>query len=181
MLQIIIPGGEYYNEQTNEFVYVREKTLYLEHSLISISKWEAKWEKPFFDKKEKSYEEGIDYIRCMTITKDVDPKDYYRIDKNTIDKINQYIDSKRSATWFNEQQKFSRGVEKVVTSEVIYSWMIALNIPVQFEQWHVNRLITLIRICNIQNSPKKKRKKSELASQYRSLNAERRAKMNTRG
>lgn len=117
----------------------------------------------------------------MTITKDVDPKDYYRIDENTINKINQYIDSKRSATWFNEQQKFSRGVEKVVTSEVIYSWMIALNIPVQFEQWHINRLITLIRICNIQNSPKKKRKKSELASQYRSLNAERRAKMNTRG
>lgn len=180
MLKITIPGGELFDESTNEFVYLKPQTIALEHSLVSLSKWESKWQKAFLTKSEKSYEESIDYIRCMTLTQNVDPMVYFRLTQKNLDQINEYISSPMTATKFFDDDKKENGRE-VVTAELIYYWMVALNIPFECQKWHLNRLFTLIKVCNIKNSPPKKRSKGEIARRNRALNEARRAKLNTRG
>ena len=180
MLQITIPAIEFWDERRNEFVYRKEQTLQLEHSLVSLSKWESKWCKPFLSKDEKTYEETLDYIKCMTITQNVDPDTYKYLTKGNIDEIDKYIRAPMTATTFSEDANGKRNRE-IVTAEVIYQWMIALTIPIEFQKWHLNRLITLIRVCQIKSQPPKKKSRKELMSQHAALNAARRKKLNTKG
>lgn len=180
MLQITIPETEQWDESKQEFINTKEQTLQLEHSLISLSKWESKWEKPFLTKEEKSHEETIDYIKCMTLTKNVDPNVYNNITYENIAKINNYIAAPMTATRILEDGK-GKGSQEQVTSELIYYWMIALNIPLECEKWHLNRLLTLIKVCNIKNQPPKKMSKREIMSRNAALNAARRKQFNTKG
>lgn len=180
MLQVNIPTIERYDESTNEFIQSKAQTLQLEHSLVSISKWEAKWHKPFLGKEQKSIEETIDYIKCMTLTQNVDPDVYVNITNNVVNDITEYIDAPMTATTFSQDKKTGKNRE-VITAEIIYYWMIALNIPVKFEKWHLNRLLALIQVCNIKNSPPKKMSKREIMNRNRSLNEARKSAANTRG
>lgn len=172
MLTIDVPEQEYFNEATSEITIVKGQKLQLEHSLISLSKWESKWEIPFLDKKDKTQEQMMDYIRCMTITQNVDPLVYQSLSVENIEAINKYINGKMTATWFSEEQKATPN-RKVVTSEVIYYWMISLGIPVEFQKWHLNRLLTLIKVCNLENQPKKKMSQRQLARRNAALNSQR--------
>ena len=180
MLRITIPETEFYDEVNEVFINVKEQTLQLEHSLVSISKWEAKWQKPFLDEKEKTVEETIDYIRCMTITQNVDPDIYNCLTAENVKEIDDYISAPMTATVFSEDNS-SRRNREVVTAEIIYYWMIKAGIPVKFEKWHLNRLITLIRVCSIKEAPPKKRSKRDILSQNAAINAARRKQLNTRG
>lgn len=180
MLQIVIPGNEFYDESKEVFMTTSDTVLQLEHSLLSLSKWESKWHKPFLSRDEKTLEETIDYIKCMTITKNVDPLVYSTITPEISAQINSYIEDPMTATWFNDEQNksFSR---EVITSELIYYWMVSLQIPFECEKWHLNRLLTLVRVCNIKNAPSKKMSSSEIMKRNASLNASRRKMMNSRG
>ena len=180
MLQITIPAVECFDEKNNEFIKTKEQTLQLEHSLVSLSKWESKWHKPYISKVDKTDEEILDYIKCMTITQNVDPEIYNYLSKENVEQIRDYINDPMTATTFSEEQN-SKHNREIITSEVIYYWMVSLNIPVKFEKWHLNRLITLIRVCNIKNQPPKKRSKKDIASSNAALNAARRKQLNTRG
>lgn len=175
MLQITVPAMEFFDERTNEFINVKEHTLQLEHSLISISKWEARWCKPFLSKEEKTDAETRDYIRCMTITQNVDPLVYKAIPRKEMERIRDYINAPMTATWFNDRDG-KRPSRKIITSELIYYWMTVQNIPFECEKWHFNRLMTLIRVCSEKNQPPKKMSKKDAAAQQRSLNAARKAK-----
>ena len=181
MLQLtVIIEPEQYDERLQEFVPAKTKTLQLEHSLVSVSKWESKWCKSFLAVGEKSYEETIDYIKCMTLTQNVNPEIYEKLSNANIEEINKYIEAPMTATYFNEptQRKSSR---EVITSELIYYWMIALNIPFECKKWHLNRLLTLIRVCNIKNTPPKKMGKGEIMSRNAAINAARRKQYNSKG
>lgn len=180
MLQIAIPDWELWDETKEEFVHVKGRTLQLEHSLVSLSKWESKWRKPFLSKDEKSFEETIDYIKCMTLTQNVDPEIYNHLTNGNINEINLYIEAPMTATTFSEDALGKAGRE-VVTAELIYYWMIALNVPPEYQKWHLNRLLTLIRVCDIKSRPPKKRSRRELARRNSALNAARRKRLNTRG
>jgi hypothetical protein len=180
MLQITVPALEGWDESKQEFVNYKAQTLQLEHSLIAISKWESKWHKPFLVKEQKTREETLDYIKCMTITQNVDPEVYDRLTQQNIDEINAYIDNPMTATTFSDEQN-GKPSREIITSELIDYWMIANNIPVEFRKWHLNRLITLIKICSVKNSPPKKQSKKEILSRNAALNAERRKRLNTKG
>lgn len=181
MLRITIPAIELWDERKEEFVTVgKEQTLQLEHSLVSLSKWESKWCKAFISKENKTNEQTIDYIKCMTITQNVDPDVYKRLTNSHIEMIEEYINAPMTATVFNNNHT-KGGNREQITSELIYYWMISLNIPMECQKWHLNKLLTLIRVCNIKNTPPKKMSKREVASQYASLNAARRNKMNSKG
>lgn len=179
MLQITIPDREYYNEISNEFIFVNGKTITLEHSLLSISKWESKWKKPFCGTEEKTYEETIDYIRCMTITNNVDPRLYNNITFDNLKQVKEYIEDSMTATVISDGPK--KKSSSYVTSELVYFWMASFRIPFTCEKWNFNRLLTLIRICEIKNSPKKKMSKRERLSKNKALNEARRRKSNTSG
>lgn len=179
MLTITVPACEMYDERTEEFITYKEQTLQLQHSLVSLSKWESKWCKAFLSKDKKTEEETLDYIRCMTITQNVNPEVYTRLTRSNIEDINKYIDARMTATTFYENS--NGGNKELITSELIYYWMISYNIPMECQKWHLNRLLTLVRVCSIKNNPPKKRGKREIASNYASLNAARRKKLNTKG
>ena len=179
MLYITIPASELWDESKQEFINVKEQTLQLEHSLVSLSKWESKWCKPFLAN-DKTDEETLDYIKCMTLTQNVKPETYNRLTKEHVDKIYKYINAPMTATTFTDD-KTSKSNKEIVTSEIIYYWMVALNIPPEYQKWHLNRLLTLIRVCNIKNQPPKKMSKRETSSRYAALNKARRQQLNTRG
>lgn len=184
MLQLEVPlAPEGWDEEKNEFVTPKTQVLQLEHSLVSLSKWESKWCKAFLSKVEKTPEETIDYVKCMTITKNVDPAVYDRLDNSHIKQINDYIAAPMTATYFSEHSmKGGGGSREVVTSELIYYWMVALEIPFQpCEKWHLNRLFTLVKVCNIKNQPPKKMGKRDTMRRNASLNAARRHRHGTRG
>ena len=179
MLEITIPGLEYYDENNNEFIYYDEETIQLEHSLVSISKWESKWCKPFLDGKNKTMEEIIHYIRCMCITENVDNAIFDRVTEENLRLINKYIDEPMTATTFSNEQR-SPGRE-IITSEVIYYWMIAFSIPFECQYWHLNRLLTLVKVCNIKNNPPKKMSRQEIINRNKALNEARKKQFQTRG
>lgn len=179
MLIIKIPASEMFNDATQEFIQVKEQTLQLEHSLVSLSKWESKWNKPFFSKTEKTLAETLDYIKCMTITQNVKPEVYSRLSASNIDEINKYIEAPMTATTFSNLNV--GGSREIVTSEIIYYWMIALNVPMECQKWHLNRLLTLIRVCNIKNTPPKKMNRREIMNRNAALNAARRKQLNSKG
>lgn len=181
MLKITIPATEMFDERTQTFFSTKEQTLQLEHSLVSLSKWESKWCKAFLNSKiEKTLEETIDYIKCMTITQNVDPNIYKCLTRSNIKEINEYIASPMTATTFHKETENS-GKKEIVTSELIYYWMISFNIPMECQRWHLNRLLTLIRVCNVKNAPPKKMNRKEVASHYAALNAARRKQFNSKG
>ena len=169
MLEILIPGiTDGWDEEKNEFVNTPNTLLLLEHSLISVHKWESKWHKPFLSKEPKTLDEQIDYIRCMTINKV--PVDIYRcITQKELNEIDAYINNPMSATKVYSNNK--ENGNEVVTAEIIYSWMITLNIPVEFEKWHLEQLLVLIKVCSIQNAPKQNKNQREIADEYTRLNA----------
>ena len=175
MKTITIPAAELFDENTNEYIYTRETTIKIEHSLVSVSKWEAKWEVPFLNAK-MSREQSIDYIRCMTITQNVDPNIYKTIPNSLLKEVNEYIDSKQTATWFNDKNNRAHK-QRTVTSELIYYWMIACGIPFECEKWHLNRLVTLIRVCQEEAKPSKQMTLEE----RKALNNARRQKYRTKG
>ena len=181
MLQLTIAKGEAWNEINEEFIYVNEHTLQLEHSLLSLSKWESRWHKPFLSKQDKTVEETIDYVRCMNLTPYVDPNVYWFINNEHITRVNQYIEDPMTATWFSNKSSKEVGSKEIVTAEIIYYWMIALNIPFECEQWHLNKLLTLIQVCNIKNSTSDKMSKKETMSRNRALNAARKKQLKTKG
>lgn len=184
MLNLEIPEIEFYDEVANEFRTIKAQKLSLEHSLVSIEKWEEKHNKPFLAKDPpKTEEETIDYIRCMTITQNVDPVVYSHLPPDTYEKISEYINAPMTATWFSEEEN-RRFNKEIITAEIVYYWMIALNIPFECRKWHFNKLITLVRVCNIKSDPDKHKKKmpiNKLMSRNRALNEARKAKMNTHG
>lgn len=177
MLEIIIPSTELYDNSKNEFIYIQEQKIELEHSLVSLSKWESKWHIPFFKKKEKTIEEIVDYIRCMTLTPEVPYEIYNFITPEIINEVTKYIDDSMTATTFhdNKKDRTKKRNDKTITSEVIYYYMTLYNIPIECQDWHLNRLLTLIQVCSVNNNPKKMSKKDILA-QNRSINAARRKK-----
>lgn len=183
MLPIEIPARELFNEKTNEFIQIPRTVLKLEHSLVSISKWEAKYKKPFIskDKKEtKTREQTIDYIRFMTLTQNVDPNVYYGLTEENLQAIADYIDDPMTASWVNDEDDGKKSNE-AITSELIYWWMTALQIPWEAQKWHLNRLMMLIRIGNAKNKPPKKMSRHAILARNKRLNDERRRKYNTKG
>ena len=189
MLEIKIDPPECFDEEKQEFVNIPSTTLHLEHSLISISKWEAKWHKPFLESSDKmTQEEIIDYVKCMTLSSNVkDPIIYQFLSEQNVKDITAYIQNPMTATWFNEDKdKKKPGKKEIITSELIYYWMVELQIPFECQKWHLNRLLTLVRVCNVKHEeqdPNKKKKvsKREMMSRAAALNAQRRAKLNTKG
>lgn len=180
MLKLIIPGDEYFNEEDETFETVGDVELELEHSLVSLSKWESKFKKPFLSDTPKTAQEIYWYIDAMIISPIYPADALMRLTKQNIQQINDYIESTESATTFGEMpERKARG--EVITSELIYYWMVAFNIPFECEYWHLNRLFALIRICNIKNSKPKKMSNRELSQRNRELNAVRRAQYNTKG
>lgn len=179
MLIITIPESEYYDEVNEEFIIYKEQVLQLEHSLVSISKWESKWCKPFLSRDDKPAEEIIDYVRCMTITQNVAPDVYYRLTENNLTEINKYIDNPMTATTFHDDSR--GGNREIITSEIIYYWMVTFNIPFECQKWHLNRLLTLIRVCNIKSNPPKKMSKNEILRRNKELNEARKQSLKTRG
>ena len=185
MLKIVIPATksiDLWDDQREEFhatKTMKEQTLQLEHSLISLSKWESKWCKSFLSHPEKTYEETIDYIKCMTLTQNVDPDIYYNLTDENVRQINEYIDAPMTATVFPKQQ--GKRNRDVITSELIYYWMIALNIPFECQKWHLNRLLTLIRVCEVKNQPPKKMSKRDIMSRNAAINAANRKRFNSKG
>ena len=173
MLELTVKEKELFDETTEEFINVPGKVLKLEHSLVSVSKWESKWKKPFLKPKyEFSKEELIDYIRCMTITQNVPYFIYNWLDSEEMKTIEEYINDPRTATTFNHSNELPN--REIVTSELIYYWMVAYQIPIECQCWHLNRLLTLIKICNIKNSKGKKMPTKEIMDQNRMLNEARR-------
>lgn len=181
MLTLRIGDQEYFDEATQQFIQANGQTIELEHSLVSVSKWEAKWKKPFLGRQVKTREETIDYIRCMTKTQNVKPELYDRISNQQIVEVNKYINDPMTATTIT-QPEGKGGIPRVITSEEIYYYMTAFQIPFDpCQKWHFNRLMMLIRVCDEKNKPKKKMRKGDIARQRRSLNAARRARTGSRG
>ncbi len=178
MLQVEIAEIELYDERTEEFVVIKPTVLRLEHSLVSISKWEAKWKKPFLTRDSKTYEESVDYVRCMTLNQNVNPNVYYGMSGDNWDEINKYIDAQMTATWFRDRKKSPNRM--IVTSEWLYYQMVVHGIPFECQKWHISRLLTLIRICNTE-ATKQKMPKNEVLKQNRALNEARKRKLNTNG
>lgn len=181
MLILDIPSCEMFDEENDRFIEVKAQSIKLEHSLLSVSKWESKWCKPFLDKKPKTKEETLDYIKCMIITPMKDYDVVSSFGPEQFNKISDYIDSPMTATtvkFFNEKKN---PTGELVTSELIYYWMVAHGIPFECEKWHINRLLTLIKVCNAKNQPEKKMGKINAAKMQSSLNAQRRAMMHSKG
>ena len=178
---ITVPEQEFFNSQTNEFYTIKSATFKIEHSLVAIAKWESKWHVSFLDEKvEKTNEMMIDYIKCMTISQNVNPEVYDHLPPSVIAEINDYIGDPMTATIFNDRNKgVNRG--EFVTNELIYYWMIAQNIPLECEKWHLNRLMTLIRVCSEKNAPSKKMNKRDILNRNRALNEARKKASGSRG
>jgi len=179
MLYVTVPGGDYFDNKKAEFIYPKNQVLQLEHSLVSLAKWEANWKKPFLSRNAMTIEETIDYIRCMTLTQNVDPEVYYRLTKENLDQVSKYIEDPMTATKFKDEK--SKPSREVVTAEILYYQMITLNVPFECQKWHLNRLLTLIKVCNLKNSPSKKMSQKELLAQNKALNDQRKQMLNTKG
>lgn len=181
MLELeILLSPEGWDEEKQEFVEPTTEIIQLEHSLVSLKKWESKWNKPFLSKQEMTTEETLDYIKCMTISQNVNPEVYGRLSTQNIEQVRKYIAAPMSATTFSEK-KNGKVNRETITAEIIYYWMIAFNIPSEYQNWHLNQLLTLIRVCSIKNQPTKKRSGRDSARNYAALNKARREQYNTRG
>ena len=188
MISITIPQSQSYDSKQNLFYRVeKDTTIQLEHSLISLQKWESKWHKSFLDTDSKTYEETIDYIRCMCLTQNVKDDVFYCIPKKELDRVSEYIENPMTATVFRERKEtdgqYGRPKKQPVTAEIIYYWMISDNIPSEYRKWHLNQLLTLIRVFSEKNrvSSGKKRSRREILRDYKSINEENKKRFNTKG
>lgn len=180
MLRIIVPLAEVFDEETSEFAIAESFELELEHSLVSLSKWESKWKVPFLRKEKMTQEQTIDYIRCMISGEIPSDKDLARLRDKDFAQIRDYIEDEMTATWFNERHA-PKGTPEIVTAELIYYWMIALDIPFECQSWHLSRLLTLIKVCNYKNAKPTKMSKSDAVAEQRRLNKIRRQKTGSKG
>jgi hypothetical protein len=184
MLTLTISGEEIWNEETQEFIYPDTATIELEHSLVSLSKWESKFEKPFLGSDEKTTEEVLGYIEMMSLTPNVPPEVYRSLSDSQMEQVNEYIKAKMTATTIKRPDEPGRGKPKeIITAEIVYYWMISLEIPIEFQYWHINRLFTLIEVVNLKNNPPKKTatsKRNQISERAR-INAQRRAEMQSSG
>lgn len=180
MLKLLLPDVELYNSDTAEFIYLDEVVVSLEHSLVSLSKWESIWEKPFLDGKERTPDEFLSYVECMVLDEDFNPLDLTRLTAEHFSEIDKYLQAKKTATWFSSEPKKSR-TREVLTSELIYYWMFSAGIDISCQDWHLNRLFTLIRVFDAKNQKEEKRPRSESFAERRRLNAERKARLGTSG
>ena len=181
MLTLTVPGVELFDNKTQKFSTTETTVLELEHSLVSLSKWESKWNIPFLGRDEKTNEQIIDYVKLMTLTPDVPDEVYLRLSDENYEQINGYINSKQTATWFREDPNSPKNRE-IITAEIIYYWMIALKIPQEYQWWHLARLFTLVRVLNQKNQPPKKAGSTQsAAAQRRALNEARQRQYNTTG
>lgn len=193
MMEVIVPDVEYWNDDTQEFITIKGGKFIIEHSLVSISKWEAKWKKPFLSDKEKTEDEFIDYVKQMTITQNVDPNIYDKIrqSRTCMEQIYKYIEDPHTATTFakgpdsDENKKAGSQRKEIWTSELIYYYMFTAGISKECEKWHINRLLTLLRVFSVKNKEaekgNKKTKGKPNLSQRAALNAERKARNKTSG
>lgn len=182
MLEIVLNPVESWDENKEEFVDTFEgATLHLEHSLVSLSKWESKWCRPFLHKGPASEDEVIDYIKCMTLDSNIDNSVYEYLSTDNIEQIKSYINAPMTATTFAHVTKKVSASRELVTSELIYYWMTTLHIPMECQEWHLNRLLTFVQLCNIKSQPPKKMSKREIMSRNAALNAARRKQYNTSG
>jgi hypothetical protein len=179
MLTIVVSLEEDFDEAGQQFLDAKTYSLDLEHSLFSVSKWESKFEKPFLSSGDKTSEETLWYIKAMVISPDVPPEVFMNLSQQNVDDINTYISAKMTATTFNEL--IAKKSREIITAELIYYWMFSLSIPLECEHWHLNRLLTLVRVFNVKNQPAKKMSRTEIAAQQHSINAQRRAQMNSPG
>lgn len=180
MLKINIGGEEYFDSETEEFVIQHSTSVELEHSLVSLSKWESIFEKPFLKAGEKTTEEVLTYIHCMNLSPEISPEVFSALTDKNLEQINAYIESKQTGTYFSDPPANSRNQE-TITAELIYFWMITFSIPFECQHWHLNRLITLIKVCNAKNAKPKKMSRNEIAERNRTLNAQRKAELGTKG
>lgn len=181
MLQLTLPAGRGFNEDTEEFVIFPAVTLRLEHSLISIHKWEAKWHKSYLDNKEFTAEEQLDYIRCMSLDPNFDPIVLRRLRKDDFIKVRDYITNPMTATVIHKKKSQGPNSGQFITAELIYYWMVEFGIPFECNKWHLNQLLTLIEVCSIKQTPGNKMNKREAAMMRASANEARRKKLGSRG
>jgi hypothetical protein len=180
MLKLTVLETEYFDEAKQEFAMQGGSVIELEHSLASLSLWESKWEEPFLSERNKSHEEIVDYIRCMCLDPNIPPEVFSNLSQAHFDKVNEYINAKMTATFFNDSPHAPKSKE-TITAELIYYWMTVFQIPFECETWHLNKLFTLIKICNMKSAKPKKMSSRELAARNRELNNKRRAEMGTTG
>lgn len=186
MLKLTIPSARLWNTKTEEFMHTKEYTFMIEHSLISISKWEETWHIPFISDTPKTNEQTIDYVKCMTITQNVKPEAYLGLTKENLHSVSEYIGDSKTATWFGKPRIPEKPQKKeIVTSELIYYWMVSLQIPFECQKWHLNRLLTLVKVCNakakLANAKQPKGNKKKVLANNASMNAARRKKLGTSG
>lgn len=181
MLEIVVKSAEFYQPSINKFINTQECTLTLEHSLISISKWESKWKIPYFSDTPKTERQYIDYLKCMTIGNVKEPNVYYALSSENLQEISEYMADSMTATTFTTKQNQKRGKADTITAELLYARMCTYGIPFECQKWHINKLLTLIKVCDLQNSPRDRMGKKETSMWNAEQNAARRAKYNTRG
>jgi hypothetical protein len=181
MLEITVKENEFYDQNTNKFITIPECTLTLEHSLISLAKWESKWQIPYFDDNKKTPAQDLDYIRCMVVGNVKNEHVFKALSFDDVMQIQKYINAPMTATTFRKNTKTTKPKKEVMTAEVIYAHMFAHSIPVECQKWHLNRLLTLLKVCDLQNAPKEKMSKKQTALWNAEQNAARKAKYNTRG
>lgn len=181
MLTITVGAAEVFDESTGEFSTHGGVELQLEHSLVSLSKWESKHEKPFLGELSKTPEETLDYIRCMVLGP-IPPGDFlHKLSKENYEAINEYLGRKMTATWFYEAPGAPKTRREVVTAELIYYWMTVFHIDFECQYWHLNRLFTLIRICNLKQETPKKMSRAQISARNKALNDQRKAQLGTKG
>lgn len=182
MLTIVVEKTEFFDDKNQEFIDVEGATFDLEHSLVSLSKWESIWEKPFLGPEEKTNEETFSYIECMCLTDNIPSSTFRNLSDNNVKAINEYVNKKMTATWFSKKKAGPPGRKEIITAEIIYFWMVAQNIPIECENWHLNRLLTLVEVVSEKSNPnKKKMSRREVAAQQRMLNQQRQAQLGTKG
>lgn len=182
MLEVIIPEDEFYDQSTNKFITIPSCKIVIEHSLISVAKWESKWHMPYLSDSPRSPIQELDYIKCMIIGSIPNDLTLKTLSAENIKLIRDYINNPMTATTFQKNSKSTgRGKKENTTAETIYAHMFAHSIPIDCQKWHLNRLLTLLRVCDLKNSPRDKMTKKQTAMWNAEQNALRKAKYNTRG
>jgi hypothetical protein len=181
VLTIRVGATAVFDEETDRFREDGGFELHLEHSLVALSKWESEFEKPFLGEQEKTADEALAYIRCMVLAPFPPGEFLDKLSKENLDEVNAYINKKMTATWFSDATPQTRRNSETVTAELIYYWMSIFQIEWEAQYWHLNRLFTLIRICNVKQDKPKKMSRAEAANRQRELNARRKAELGTKG